>query len=161
MKVFWSYARRDDPKPFNLSALKEQFHLILGQCKGEDIDIFQDKTGLKWGVKWRKMLESEVIASNAFVCILTPSYFSSKMCIQEFTWAVEKKIHIYPILYRECPKGFKSQFTGRKDKLNVKLNANSEIMQEYQYKDFTQLRNLDRTSQEVHDFLDSVCSEIA
>ena len=161
MRVFWSYARRDDPKPFNLSKLREQFQIILGQCKGKDIDVFQDKTGLKWGAKWRETLETEVVSSNAFVCILTPSYFSSKMCIQEFSWALENNVGIYPILYRKCPEGFKSNFTGKKDKLNKILNRASERIGDYQYRDFTLIRNLERTSSEVQEFLDAVCEEIA
>ncbi len=160
MKVFWSYARRDDPKPFNVSKLREQFANILGQCKGKNVVVFQDKTGLKWGVKWRSTLESEVKSADAFVCILTPSYFSSKMCIQEFSWAFENNIGIYPILYRQCPDGFKSAFTGEKDKLNKTLNEVSIRLGDYQYKDFTPLRNSKRKSPEVHQYLDSMCDEI-
>lgn len=161
MRIFWSYARRDDPKPFNLTKLKEQFQTILGQCKGKDIHVFQDKTGLQWGAKWRNTLKSEVVSSDAFVCILTPSYFSSKMCIQEFIWAMENGVTIYPILYRECPDGLLSKFTGKKDKLNYKLNNASKKIGDYQYRDFTPLRNLSRISAEVHVFLDDICSEIA
>lgn len=160
MKVFWSYARRDDPKPFNLTKLREQFQIVLGQCKGKDIEVFQDNTGLKWGAEWRKTLEAEVVSSNAFVCILTPSYFSSKMCIQEFSWALNKNVGIYPILYRTCPEGFKSNFAGKKDKLNKFLNHASEGIGDYQNRDFTPLRNMERTSQEVQGFLDDLCDEI-
>jgi len=70
MKVFWSYAKRDDPKPHNVTLLRETFESVLGQCLGEDVEIFQDKTGLKWGDKWRKKLESKVVSSNAFVCCI-------------------------------------------------------------------------------------------
>lgn len=161
MKVFWSYARRDDPKPFNLSALKDQFQIVLGQCKGKDIEVFQDKTRLKWGAKWRKVLEKEVVSADAFVCILTPSYFSSKMCIQEFSWALENHAGIYPILYRKCPEGLKSNFTGKDDRRNPKLNDASKNIGHFQYRDFTPFRNLDRNSSEVQGFLDNVCDEIA
>ena len=139
MKIFWSYAKRDDPKPFNLTALKEQFQNVLGQCLGIDVDVFQDKSGLEWGAKWREQLEKEVISSDALVCILTPSYFGSKMCIQEFMWARNKGKDIYPILYRECPKGFISQFQGETDKLNPILNDKSKYIRDYQYKDFIKL----------------------
>ena len=111
MKVFWSYAKRDDAKPSHVTQLREQFECVLGQCLGEDIELFQDKSGLKWGVNWREKLESEVTSSNAFVCVLSPSYFNSKMCIQEIVWAMESNVNIYPILYRSCPKGLQSNFS--------------------------------------------------
>ncbi len=161
MKVFWSYAKRDDPKPFNLTGLKDQFQIVLGQCLGMDVDVFQDKSGLEWGAKWRDQLEKEVSSSDALVCILTPSYFSSKMCIQEFMWGKNKGKNIYPILYRDCPKGFMSHFSGETDKLNPKLNDESKCIGDYQYKDFTKLRNCERTSTQVLEFLDEVCSQIA
>jgi len=160
MKVFWSYAKRDDPKPYNLTALKVQFQIVLGQCLGIDVDVFQDKSGIEWGAKWREKLEKEVSSSDAIVCILTPSYFNSKMCIQEFSWARNKGINIYPILYRACPRGFMSQFSGKTDRLNPILNSESKYIGDYQYRDFTTLRNYERTSKEVLEFLDEVCSQI-
>jgi len=74
MKVFWSYAKRDDAKPYHVTQLRKQFEIVLGQCIGDDVELFQDTTGLKWGVDWRSKLESEVKNSDAFVCILSPSY---------------------------------------------------------------------------------------
>ena len=161
MKVFWSYAKRDDPKPHNLTALKDQFQIVLGQCLGMDVDVFQDKSGLEWGAKWRQRLQEEVKSCDAMVCVLTPSYFASKMCIQEFMWARAKNKNIYPILYRECPKGFVSNFSGESDKLNPKLNKESRYIAEYQYRDFTSLRNSDSSSTEVLEFLDDVCAQIS
>ncbi len=70
MKIFWSYAKRDDANPQHVTQLRKQFEIVLGQCIGDDIDLFQDTSGLKWGVNWRSALESEVKSSNVFVFFL-------------------------------------------------------------------------------------------
>ncbi|GAB3535784.1 toll/interleukin-1 receptor domain-containing protein [Photobacterium alginatilyticum] len=161
MKIFWSYAKRDDANPQHVTQLRKQFEIVLGQCIGDDIDLFQDTTGLKWGVNWRSALESEVKSSNVFVCILSPSYFNSKMCIQEVVWATEAGISIHPILYRACPKGLKSDFS-ESDSEAAKLNGISEnITSLHQYVDFTSLRNEPKDSCDVLNFLDKVCEQIA
>ena len=160
MKVFWSYAKRDDAKPRHVTELRNQFEVVLGQCAGNDIELFQDTTGLSWGVDWRAKLENEVKESDIFICILSPSYFSSKMCMQEVVWATEAGVRIHPILYRICPKGFKSNFSDS-DPEAAKLNkASEEITLLHQYVDFTSLRNLAKDSTKVMNFLDSICEQI-
>lgn len=163
MKVFWSYAKRDDAKPYHVSQLREQFQVILEQCVGDDIDLFQDKTGLKWGDEWRAKLESEVKRSSAFVCVLSPSFFKSKMCVQELVWAlnVNESVSIYPILYRACPKGLKSSFSEESDSHVESLNERSARITEYQYVDFTKVRNEPKDSVAVRKFLDEICEQIA
>jgi hypothetical protein len=161
MKVFWSYAKRDDPTPHNVSNLKKSFETVLGQCIGDDVELFQDTSGLKWGVDWRKKLEQEVLSSNAFVCVLSPSYFNSKMCIQELVWAISNNVSIYPILYRKCPKGLQSSFSEDSDSHAEELNRESKKVAKYQYVDFDKLRNKPKDGSEVLDFLDNLCEQIA
>lgn len=160
MRVFWSYAKRDDAKPAHVTQLRQKFEIILGQCIGDDVEIFQDTTGLQWGAKWREALKQNVENSDVFICILSPSYFNSKTCIQEVVWAIDAKVRIHPILYRSCPKGFKSNFSGS-DAEAAKLNDVSLIILDHQYADFTSLRNLNKDSTEVMDFLDKIAEQIA
>ncbi len=161
MKIFWSYAKRDDPKPHNVTKLKEIFETVLGQCIGNDVELFQDTSGLKWGDDWRKKLEKEVQSSKAFVCVLSPSYFNSKMCIQELVWAISNKVSLYPILYRKCPKGLESNFSEESDSHVAILNKQSKVISKFQYVDFNNLRNKPKDSAEVLDFLDGLCDQIA
>ena len=128
MKVFWSYANRDNPKPYNVTRLREAFESVLQQCTGQDVCVFQDKTGLNWGDEWRTRLEQEVKSANAFVCLLSPSYFASKMCMQELVWAIEAKVKIYPILYRACKNGFKCNFSEESDSKVIALNNKSKVL---------------------------------
>lgn len=161
MKVFWSYANRDNPKPHNVTLLREAFEGVLGQCVGADVRVFQDESGLKWGDDWRRKLEEEVTASNVFVCLLSPSYIASKMCIQELVWAMESHVAVHPILYRACKKGMKCSFSEESDSNVKKLNEFSRELEKLQYVDFTPLRNKPKDSPEVLDFLDRICEEIA
>ena len=161
MRVFWSYANRDNPKPHNVTLLREAFENVLGQCIGDDVTVFQDKSGLKWGDEWRRRLEEEVISADVFVCLLSPSYFASKMCIQELVWAMESNIKIRPILYRSCKNGMASSFSEEADPRVKKLNAASAKVGKLQYADFTQLRNKPKDSPEVLDFLDHICDDIS
>ncbi|BAC94690.1 hypothetical protein [Vibrio vulnificus YJ016] len=161
MKIFWSYAKRDDAKPNHVTQLRNQFEIVASQCLGDDIDIFQDVTGLTWGSEWRQTLENEVKQADIFVCILSPSYFNSKMCIQEVVWAMEANVRIHPILYRACPKGFASQFSDSDRDAVILNSASTEVVDKYQYADFTRLRNRAKDSTEVLDFLDGICEQIA
>ena len=160
MRVFWSYSKRDDARPAHVTQLRQQFEIVLGQCLGNDVELFQDTTGLSWGVDWRTKLEKEVKEADIFVCTLSPSYFNSKMCIQEVIWAMDAGVRIYPILYRNCPKGFKSSFADS-DVEAAKLNEASASITSHQYADFTSLRNYKKDSTEVMDFLDRIGEQIA
>ena len=146
MKVFWSYAKRDDAKPCHVTQLRKQFEIVLGQCLGKDIKLFQDTTDLKWGSDWRKTLKLEVKSSDVFVCILSPSFFNSKICIQEIIWAIESDVAIHPILYRACPNKLQSSFSEDSEPLAKELNEKSIQIGKFQYADFTKFRNLPKDS---------------
>ena len=94
------------------------------------------------------------------ICILSPSYFNSKMCIQELVWAIENNVSLYPVLYRACKKGLKSSFSEESDSHVKILNEKSALIGERQYADFTKLRNKAKDSSEVLEFLDGICEQI-
>ena len=106
-------------------------------------------------------LEDEVTASDVFVCLLSPSYFKSKMCMQELVWAIQSPINVHPILYRACKSGTKCNFSEESDPHVKDLNQISERVGELQYADFTKLRNRPKDSTEVLDFLDGICEGIS
>lgn len=160
MKIFWSYANKDDKKPHNLSSLREAFNISVDQTLGVDCDIIVDVNKLNWGDVWLEKLETLVTSSDYFLPILTPSYFQSKMCMNELRWAIESEKKIIPILYRKCPKGFYCNFT-ESDINNIKLNNNSKLVSNYQYHDFTTLRNKPCDSELVLNFLDKISEQIA
>lgn len=162
MKIFWSYARRDDASPsrkvFNL---KQTFEIILSQTLGDDCEIFFDKVSLKWGVQWQKDIDVFIKGSDFFVAIITPSFFKSKMCIYELQQAKENGIKILPIYFRTC-KAYKSTFKedGRDSDANKILNAVSLNLSEIQRFDFRDFRNMSLNCSKVENFLDRMAEEV-
>jgi hypothetical protein len=162
MKIFWSYARRDDTAPAKkVSKLRRAFETILSQVMGQDCEIYIDRLSLKWGVEWRKEIERLVKASEGFVAIVTPSYFNSRMCMFELEMALAKGKKILPIYFRTCRK-LKSTFkeNGVEAEINKKLNKASLKVGDIQMKDFRQLRNEKLDSRDVENFLDKMAEEI-
>ncbi|MFT5602891.1 MAG: hypothetical protein ACI9N1_003153 [Flavobacteriales bacterium] len=159
MKVFWSYAKKDDQKPHNLTKLREAFNIALDQTLGVDSKLIVDVTDLKWGDKWNRKLEKSIKGADYFLPILSPSYFRSKMCMREFYWAIESNSKIIPILYRKCPSGLFSSFSDS-DEENIRLNSCSKQISEYQYHDFNSLRNKPRDHEHILEFLDKIAEQL-
>lgn len=162
MRIFWSYARRDDKAPAKkVSKLRRAFETILSQVMGRDCEIYIDRLSLKWGVEWRKEIERLVKASEGFVAIVTPSYFNSRMCMFELQMALAEGKKILPIYFRTCRKQ-KSTFkeNGVEAEINKKLNKASLKVGDIQVKDFRQLRNEKLDSRDVENFLDKMAEEI-
>jgi len=103
MKIFWSYARRDDRPPLKkVSNLRSAFETVLSQVLGKDCEVYFDSISLNWGVEWRKEIEGLIKGSDGYVAIVTPSYFNSRMCIFELQIASEADKKILPIYFRNC-----------------------------------------------------------
>lgn len=163
MKIFWSYARLDDQPPSEkVTNLRQAFEIILSQVIGKKCEIYFDKLSFRWGVEWRKEIERLITESNCFVCIVTPSYFNSRMCIFELQKALAEDKRILPIYFRTY-KIFESSFKedGLEADINKELNKVSRKLRNIQIKDFRKLRTRKLDSGEVEDFLDSMAEEIA
>ena len=163
MKLFWSYARRDDKSPSEkVSKLRQAFETVLSQVIGKDCDIYFDRLSLKWGVEWRKEIQCLIKESDCFVAIVTPSYFNSRMCMYELQMACAEGKKLLPIYFRMC-KEFKSTFKedGAEAEINIKMNRASLRVSDIQMKDFRELRNEKLYSREVENFLDGMAEEIS
>ena len=161
MKIFWSYAKTDDKNPHKLTKLREAFSVTLDETTGSENSILVDEVNLQWGVQWKQEIEELIKSSDAMILILTPSYFNSRMCIYEFKYAIEHKVKVYPLYYREAKNGFKSTFTEEGNKENVGLNKASLKIDDIQYRDFRKYKNKDLYCEEVQNFLDQLANEIA
>ena len=163
MKIFWSYARRDNRLPLKkVYSLRGAFETVLSQVLGKDCEIYFDTIALNWGVEWRKEIERLIKDSDGFVAIVTPSYFNSRVCMFELQMACEAGKKILPIYFRNC-KGLKSTFKedGIESEINKNLNKASLKLSDIQMKDFRELRNEKLDSQKVENFLDKMAEEIA
>ena len=85
MKIFWSYAKLDNKKPYKLTTLRKAFSVTFNETTGIENKILIDEVDLPWGEKWKKKIDELIQESDAMISILTPSYFNSRMCIYEFT----------------------------------------------------------------------------
>lgn len=161
MKIFWSYANLDNKKPYKLTTLREAFSVILDETTGSINQIIIDEVDLQWGVKWKEKIKELIQASDAMICILTPSYFNSRMCIYEFKYATDSRKKVFPLYFREVKNGLRSSFKEDGNEENIDLNIASQQIGDIQYRDFRDYRNKDIHSEEVQDFLDRLANEIA
>ena len=161
MNVFWSYAKSDNKKPHKLTKLREAFSVTLDETTGSANNILVDEIDLPWGVPWKEKIEELIQSCDAMISILTPSYFNSRMCIYEFRYAIEHKVKVYPLYFREAKKGLRSSFTEDGNEENIALNMASSKIKDIQYRDFRKYKNKDINCEEVQDFLDQLANEIA
>lgn len=162
MKIFWSYASRDDMGPGKVSRLRRAFEIELGQARGEDCRVVSGASDLSWGSPWRKQIETLIGTCDGLVAIVTPSYFNSRMCIFELKMAEAAGKEILPILYRDCPRfesGFKED--GVDADVNSELNQASRAIGERHRRDFRELRTEPLDSPAVERFLSRGCAELA
>ena len=143
MKVFWSYAKLDNKKPYKLTKLREAFSVILDETTGSENNIFVDEIDLRWGVQWKQKIEELIRSSDAMISVLSPSFFNSRMCIYEFKYASEHGIKVYPLYFREAKNGLRSSFNEDGKEENIALNQASLQLGEIQYRDFRKFRNKD------------------
>ncbi|MBI3658904.1 right-handed parallel beta-helix repeat-containing protein [Candidatus Acetothermia bacterium] len=109
---FISYARSDDENDFGALA---KFHERLesevrAQTGNHSISIFfdQDSRYLPWGENWDAQIKRSLSTVRFFIPILTPSYFQSSNCHEEYDLfrkreeELGRKDLILPIYYIKC-----------------------------------------------------------
>lgn len=106
--AFLSYVRADDDhERGRITALRTRLVGEVRMQTGRPFAIFQDKRDVLWGQQWRERLESELFNVTFLIPIITPSYFRSVACREEFEkFAVREKqlgknTLILPIYYLE------------------------------------------------------------
>ncbi|MGW4944491.1 TIR domain-containing protein [Actinoplanes sp. NPDC004185] len=82
--AFWSYSHLDDESDDGnilrlASLISNEFSLITGS----DLEIFVDRTSIKWGQEWRRRIDEALAATTLFIPILTPRYFAREECRRE------------------------------------------------------------------------------
>jgi hypothetical protein len=81
---FWSYTHDDNQSDGDrilrlAELLKSEFALLTGS----DLDLFVDRTDLKWGEEWRLRIENALATTTFFIPVVTPRYFKSEECRKE------------------------------------------------------------------------------
>ena len=87
--VFISYAHLDNESGW-VSKFDEVFNTILSTWLGRRADIWRDKTMGTGDYIW-ETIEDNLLKSQIFISILSPSYLNSDWCPRELTTFIEKK----------------------------------------------------------------------
>ncbi|GGS25340.1 toll/interleukin-1 receptor domain-containing protein [Actinokineospora fastidiosa] len=90
VRAFWSYRIDDDRHDRGMlttlaQAVRDEFAMIAGA----ELELFID-TDLAWGDDWRDRIEAAVASAAFFIPVLTPRYFQSTFCREEFLAFVSK-----------------------------------------------------------------------
>jgi hypothetical protein len=155
--AFWSYSRADDDHDEGriarfARAVKEEFETI----SGESLTLFLDRDSLSWGDDWQERIANAVNEAVFFVPVITPRYFKSAACREEFRTFVTKARQlgiterILTIIYIDVPD------LGSKSGDELKRWATT-----YQYRKLTELRWLDPDSREFTRAANSIAQELA
>jgi hypothetical protein len=108
--VFWSYTHDDDDRSGGrvtgvAEALKNEFSLVTG----DELEVFRDRSSLKWGDAWRERIEAAVGEAPFFIPIITPKFLRSQECRREliqFSGLAKSRGFnglLLPILYIDVP----------------------------------------------------------
>jgi hypothetical protein len=162
MKIFLSYSRLDDLPPLErVSKLRQRFATALTQARGEPCRVHFDRVSIRWGAKWRRKTDELIRGADAFMAILTPSFFNSRMCLHEFDVALTQNLRILPVYFANCRRlhcAFDEH--GKDAELASRYNRISRKISDFQMKDFRSLKTADYDSREVQDFLDGMAEEL-
>ena len=108
--AFMSYVRLDDQhEGGRLSQFRERLSGEVRMQTGEAFEIFQDRNDIAWGQQWQERIEGSIDAVTFLIPIVTPAFFQSPACRQEFerfqarAEALQRTDLILPVYYVECP----------------------------------------------------------
>ncbi|MBX3447751.1 MAG: TIR domain-containing protein [Parvibaculaceae bacterium] len=107
--AFFSYVRAVDEHEYGrLSELRKRLQGEVELQTGGSFPIFQDRNDIKWGQLWKERIKESVDSASFLIPIVTPSYFNSPACRDEFEAFEERektlgsKDLILPIYYVSC-----------------------------------------------------------
>jgi cobaltochelatase CobT len=83
--AFLSYVRDDDAHDLGrISDLRARLEGEVRIQTGRPFPIFQDRNDIVWGERWRERIKDAIDSISFLIPIITPSYFRSHMCREEF-----------------------------------------------------------------------------
>jgi cobaltochelatase CobT len=83
--AFLSYVRDDDAHDLGrISELRMRLEGEVRMQTGRRFPIFQDRNDINWGEQWRARIRGAIDSISFLIPIVTPSYFRSHMCREEF-----------------------------------------------------------------------------
>lgn len=108
--AFLSYVRSDDDHDGGrITDLRQRLEGEVRMQTGLPFHIFQDRNDILWGQQWKERLEEALMSVTFLIPIVTPSFFRSNACRDEFRTFIsrEKMLGenqlILPIYYVKAP----------------------------------------------------------
>ncbi len=90
--AFLSYVRSDDKhENERLTQFCERLSAEVKMQTGEKFPIFQDRKDIKWGQNWKERIENTLDEVTFLIPIITPSFFKSTPCRDEFKRFIERE----------------------------------------------------------------------
>ena len=123
---------------------------------GHEVQLFVDRTDLRWGENWASRLENEVEATSFLLAVVTPRYLTSEACRREvlgFAAAAKKAQEPKLLLPLQWVDVSGTDVVAPGDPVLVELMKN-------QYEDVTEIRRVAKDSQEYEDLLERVAARL-
>lgn len=157
--AFMSYVHADDKHDNGrLSEFRERLAAELRMQTGAEFPIFQDRNDILWGNNWKERVEQGLESVTFLIPILTPSYFRSHACRDEFTQfitreqALGRNDLILPLYYVEVDL-FSDPEKRKQDEM-------ATVLAERQFADWREFRFEPWTSPEVGRALAQLAKQI-
>lgn len=106
--AFMTYAHLDN-KYGHLTTFCERLSDQVQMQLGYEFPIFQDRKDIQWGQNWRQRIEDSLDEVTFLIPIITPGFFNSGVCREEFERFVEREKRlkrndlILPVYYVNTP----------------------------------------------------------
>lgn len=82
---FLSYSHLDDEADEGrIRRLAKKIQSEYRVLTGQELEIFVDRSDLRWGQKWKERIDGALQTTTFFIPVLSPSFFASNECRREF-----------------------------------------------------------------------------
>jgi hypothetical protein len=144
---FWSYVHADNEyERDRIVRLRGRLQQSVQFHTGATFEIFLDKDGIGWGQQWEERIRTSLSDALVLFPIITPSYFSSKPCRDEFLAfrqrqkALGRDDLILPIYYLTSEMLEGHEGDADPDQLSI-----AQYILDHQHEDFRSLRASEET----------------
>jgi len=104
--AFLSHDRHENGR---LSEFRSRLEGEVRSQTGRPFHIFQDRSDIGWGQQWKQRVEESLDAATFLIAIVTPEFFNSAACREEFELFLERERKlgrdnlILPVYYVDSP----------------------------------------------------------
>lgn len=153
---FLSYSHVDDEADEGrIRRLAKKIQSEYRVLTGQQLEIFVDRSDLRWGQKWKERIDGALQSTTFFIPVLSPSFFASNECRREFfeffntTRALGVPRYLLAIRYAPVD-----------DLVAASSDQAKAIAAETQYKNWEELRLVDESSAEHRQAINDLAQEL-